>query len=164
VFQWRPVNGAEHYELLVSTDVDFTELLIEKTADDALPTTTWQSDIDLEYETTYYWKVRGISEKSYSAWSEVGTFTTESVPSEPAPEPESEPESTGTNTSAPFINIEPISEPEDDIQIIVPPPSSQSSGESTIPTWATYVFVGLLSVITLLLAIIIVMVGWIRRM
>jgi hypothetical protein len=94
----------------------------------------------------------------------VGTFTTESVPSEPAPEPEAEPESTGTNTSAPFINIEPISEPEDDIQIIVPPPSSQSSGESTIPTWATYVFVGLLSVITLLLAIIIVMVGWIRRM
>ncbi len=167
VFQWRPVNGAEHYELLVSTDVDFTELLIEKTADDALPATIWQCDVDLEYETTYYWKVRGISEKSFSAWSTVGAFTTESIPSEPALETEleteSEPESNETKAPTTFIEIE--TEPyEPEIQIVVPPPSSQSSDESTIPTWATYVFVALLSIIALLLAIIIVMVGWIRRM
>jgi len=163
VFQWRPVTGAECYELLVSTDVDFTELLIEKTAADALPATAWQSDIDLGYETTYYWKVRGISEKSHSAWSGVGAFTTESLPQEPEPEPETETEPTEPDVSVPFLIVEP--EPnESETQIFVPPPSSQPSGETAIPVWATYVFVTLLVVIAVLLGIVIVMVVWIRRL
>jgi hypothetical protein len=164
VFQWRPVNGAEHYELLVSVDADFTELLIEKTDAAALPATTWQCDVDLKYETTYYWKVRGISEKSHSHWSAVGTFTTESLPPEPEPEEDTNPEPTEPETPALSFEIEPASEPEDDIQIVVPPPSSKPSAETTVPTWATYVFIGLLSVIALLLGIIVAMVVWIRRL
>jgi len=163
VFQWRPVTGAEYYELLVSADIDFTELLIEKTATDALPATAWQSEVDLEYETTYYWKVRGISEKSHSAWSVVGAFTTESPPG-PTPEPETEQESTEPEVSVPFLIIELAPEPEEEIQFIVPPPSSQPSGEITIPGWATYVFIGLLSIIALLLVLVIAMVLWIRRL
>jgi len=158
VFQWRPVTGAEYYELLVSTNFDFTELLIEKTAADALPATAWQGEVDLEYETTYYWKVRGISEKSHSAWSVVGAFTTESPPQEPEPEPETETESTEPEASIPFLVIEP--EETESIE----PPTTTSSSEAIIPVWATYVFVALLSIIALLLAIIIVMIGWIRRM
>jgi photosystem II stability/assembly factor-like uncharacterized protein len=164
VFQWRPVNGAEHYELLVSVDADFTELLIEKTDADALPATTWQCDVDLEYETTYYWKVRGISEKSYSHWSAVGTFTTESLPPEPEPEEDTNPEPTEPETPVLAFEIDPTSGPDEEIQIVVPPPSSQSSTETVIPVWATYVFVTLLSVIAVLLGIIIAMVVWIRRM
>ena len=151
--------------MLVSADADFTEPLIEKTAADALTTTAWQSEVDLEYETTYYWKVRAISEKSHSAWSAVGVFTTESPPPEPEPEPQIEPESTEPEVSAPFYTISPTSESDESgIQFVVPPPSSQLSGETIIPVWATYIFVALLSIIALLLVVVIVMVVRIRRL
>jgi hypothetical protein len=77
VFQWSAIAGADSYELLVSTDFSFTEPLIMKLDADVLPTTAWQSDVDLECDTTYYWKVRGSSSDSYSAWSAVSAFTTE---------------------------------------------------------------------------------------
>lgn len=57
-FQWSAVAGAESYELLVSTDVSFASPIVVKIGDYALPTTTWQCDIDLDYDTTYYWFVR----------------------------------------------------------------------------------------------------------
>ena len=167
VFQWRPVNGAECYELLISADVDFTELLIEKTDAEALLTTTWQCDVDLEHETTYYWKVRGISEKSHSRWSAVGAFTTESLqPEEPEPEPEEDtnPEPTEPETPALSFEMDPTSGQDEEIEIVVPPPSSKPSAEITIPRWATYVFVAVLSVIAFLLLVVIAMVVWIRRL
>ncbi|HEY40772.1 MAG TPA: hypothetical protein G4O18_02810 [Dehalococcoidia bacterium] len=164
VFQWRAVTGAEHYELLVSSNGDFTELFIEKTDADALPATTWQCDVDLEYETTYYWKVRGISEKSHSRWSAVGAFTTEPLPPEPETEEDTNPETTEPEALLLSFEIEPTSEPDDEIQIMVPPPSSKPSAEITIPRWATYVFVAVLSVMALLLLIVIAMVVWIRRL
>jgi len=98
VFQWDAVAGADGYELLVSTDVLFTDTVIEKEGRYALPATAWKSDILLDYDTTYYWKVRGCSEDSLSAWSAVSAFTIEAAPppaepeqahSDPAP-PESE--------------------------------------------------------------------------
>ncbi len=87
IFQWSAIAGADSYELLVSTDASFTNPIIIKIGDYALPSTAWQSDISLDYDTTYYWKVRGISSSSYSAWSAVSAFTIESSsPPEPSPQ------------------------------------------------------------------------------
>ncbi len=86
VFQWSAIAGAESYELLVSTDASFTNPIIERVGVHALPVTAWQSDISLDYDTTYYWKVRASGSSSYSAWSAVSAFTTKSSPAiEPSP-------------------------------------------------------------------------------
>ena len=60
VFQWSAIAGVGAYELLVTTDVYFANLVIERVGDFVLPTTVWQCDINLDYDTTYYWKVRGL--------------------------------------------------------------------------------------------------------
>ncbi|MDI6815104.1 MAG: hypothetical protein QMC90_03380 [Dehalococcoidales bacterium] len=83
VFQWSAIAGADSYELLVSTDASFANPIIIKIDAYALPSTAWQCDINLDYDTTYYWKVRGISPTTRSAWSAVGAFTTGPLPSPP---------------------------------------------------------------------------------
>jgi len=86
VFQWSAIAGADSYELLVSTNTSFTNHAITKLGTYALPATAWQSDINLDYDTTYYWKVRASGSSSYSAWSAVSAFTTKSSPAiEPSP-------------------------------------------------------------------------------
>jgi len=79
LFQWSAVDGAEEYELTVSGDVYFNDLVIDRTGGYALPVTAWESDISLEYDTTYYWRVRAVVDGDYSAWSAVGAFSTESM-------------------------------------------------------------------------------------
>jgi hypothetical protein len=169
VFQWTAVSGAESYELLVATDIDFTDLLIEKTAANALPTTAWQSDVDLDYETTYYWKVRGLSENSCGTWSAVSAFTTESPPPPPPPEPETEteeepnpaPPEPETQDPVPVLMLEPV-QPE--MSPEQPPLSMSQPVETTIPNWAIYVVITLLSVIALLLITILVLAIGKRRL
>ena len=78
VFQWSAIAGAESYELLVSTDISFANPVIVKVGDYALPTTAWQCDINLNPDTTYYWKVRAVTSDSYNGWSAVSAFITES--------------------------------------------------------------------------------------
>jgi len=88
VFQWSAVAGASGYELIVSSTFDFSKLIISRVDEYALPGNAWQSDVSLLYNTTYYWKVRAISSITNSAWSAVGSFTTEPEPAavvEPPP-------------------------------------------------------------------------------
>ena len=91
VFQWSAVAGADSYELIVSADASLANPSILKTGAYALPTTAWKCNTPLNHDTTYYWRVRAISGDSYSAWSAVGAFTTESPPPPPGsllpPEP-----------------------------------------------------------------------------
>lgn len=91
VFQWSAVAGAERYELIVSTSPSFENPVILKAGDYALPSTAWESNINLNYATTYYWKVRAIGSATHSAWSAVSAFTTipllEGPPSEEPPQP-----------------------------------------------------------------------------
>ncbi len=98
IFQWSAIAGADSYELLVSTSTSFTNPAITKLGTDALPANAWQSDINLDYDATYYWKVRASGSSSYSAWSAVSVFTTESSP-ELAPLSSSEPSSPLTSQS-----------------------------------------------------------------
>ena len=90
IFQWSAIAGAECYELVVSTEATLDNPTILKTDAYALPTTAWQCNTDLNYNTTYYWKVRAISADTCSAWSAVSAFSTEPPPSPqstPPPEP-----------------------------------------------------------------------------
>jgi photosystem II stability/assembly factor-like uncharacterized protein len=100
IFQWSAIDGADSYELMVSTIATFDNPTILKTNDYALPSTAWQCNISLNYDTTYYWKVRAVSANSCSAWSAVSAFSTESAPSDP----------TGTVAEAPTPTPEPASE------------------------------------------------------
>jgi photosystem II stability/assembly factor-like uncharacterized protein len=80
IFQWSAVAGADGYELVVSTHEAVDNPTILKTGSFALPNTAWQSNIDLDYGTTYYWKVRAVSSSTQSPWSAVSAFTTEPAP------------------------------------------------------------------------------------
>ncbi len=141
LFQWSAIAGAESYEVIVSTGFSFANPTIVKIGNYALPATAWQSNINLDYNTTYYWKVRAVGSSSYSAWSAVGAFTTLSPPAQPSPEPES-------STS---LSPQPSS-----------PPSSSSPVQSTIPDWVIYLTAALL-LTTVLLLITLLLVVTIRR-
>ncbi len=163
VFQWNAIEGAEGYELLVSMDILFTNLVVMKDGADALPVTAWQSDTTLDYDTTYYWKVRGCSQDSHSTWSAVSAFTTE-------PEPEQPPSNPGHPESSPAIEIEPEQPeppvPDPPIQVTVAPqlfPTLQTTVEIVVPAWATYAIVGLLAAMVLILAVLLALVVKTRR-
>ncbi|MBN2075995.1 MAG: WD40 repeat domain-containing protein [Dehalococcoidales bacterium] len=87
IFQWSAITGGDKYELAVSTDISFNNPVIEKTGRNALPATAWKSDVVLEENNTYYWKVRAIGSGSYSDWSAVSIFTTQIVETEEVSEP-----------------------------------------------------------------------------
>ncbi len=72
-FKWSDVIGAEYYQLQISKNDQFTNLVYSM---DSL-TTTEQTVGDLEAQTLYYWRVRVWNEESIGTeyWSEVWTFT-----------------------------------------------------------------------------------------
>jgi len=80
IFQWSAIAGANGYELVVSTQAAVDNPTILKTGAFALPNTAWQANVELDYDTTYYWKVRAVSSNTYSPWSAVSAFTTEAAP------------------------------------------------------------------------------------
>ena len=125
VFQWSALTGADSYELLVSTDVSFSSPIVVKIGDYALPTTAWQSDINLDYDTAYYWQVRASSANSYSAWSAVGVFTTGSPPSALSSPPEL-PSPPSLHILSPLLPSPPSPPPP-------PPPPPSPLAQPTIP-------------------------------
>ena len=135
IFQWSAIAGANSYELLVSTDASFDNLLITKVGADALTNTAWQCDVNLNYSTTYYWKVRACISDSYSAWSAASAFTTELLP-------------------ASVESTQPPPPP-------LPPPPTPPLTQQTTPDWVFYVMGFMGFIIILLLTTILVLV--IRR-
>jgi len=95
IFQWSAIAGADSYELVVSTRNEFDNPTILKTDSYALASTAWQCNISLDYDTTYYWKVRAVNGDTHSAWSAVGAFSTGPPPleAESPPEPPPPPQS-----------------------------------------------------------------------
>ncbi len=132
VFQWSAVAGADSYEMVVSADVHLGNPAILKVDEYALPGNAWQSEVSLNYDTTYYWKVRARSADSRSAWSAVGAFTTESPP--PPPE---------------LAQPLPPSSP--------PPPAPPPPAQPATPDWVFYMLGFLGFIIISLLATILVL-------
>jgi len=83
-FTWDSIAKASSYEFILARDSDFTNLVVNLTGPDALPTTAWKCDIDLDYSNRYFWKVRGITNISYGDWT-INTFSTGAAPSTPSP-------------------------------------------------------------------------------
>lgn len=137
VFQWSAIAGADSYELLVSTEPSFSAPLIVKVGDYALPATAWQSDISLDYSTTYYWRVRASGSSTYSAWSAVGAFTTEPAAISEPPQP--------ISTSSPLPPPPPVTEP-------------------SLPQWMIYIAIILLLAIVVLLVTILTVMVRVRRL
>jgi len=174
VFQWSAVAGAESYELVVSSGLDFSDFEISMVGDNALPGNAWQSDVTLDYDSTYYWKVRAVNSSTNSAWSAIGVFTTEL---EPASETDT-PSGTGTvsrleegtttepNTSTglpPDSTLNPASGSQTVVTTVIvelPPSPTPLSNRPTsnTPGWLYYAvgFAG--AIIVVLLAIILVLV------
>lgn len=140
VFQWGATAGAESYELIVSTNPSFENPIVLKAGDYALPSTAWECDINLNYGTTYYWKVRAINSDTYSAWSAVSAFTTES----------------------PLLPVGSLAEQPPPPQPPPPPPSTPP--QSTTPDWMKYTLGALLAAVVLLAVIIMVLVRGIKRL
>ena len=82
-FTWNSVARATSYEFILARDSEYTNVVVAMTGDDALPTTSWGYDGDMDYSTTYFWKVRAISDTSYGGWV-TGVFTTEAAPTPPS--------------------------------------------------------------------------------
>jgi hypothetical protein len=135
VFQWSAIAGADRYELILASENSFTNPVIARLGEQALPTNAWQCETELDYGTTYYWKVRAISSESLSAWSATYAFTTESL---------------GTTAAAPT----PASPS---------PPSPPPAAQTDMTNWLIYLGVALLVTMVALLATMIILVVRIRR-
>jgi len=69
--EWNAVTGATGYVLQVSTDNSFTTTLVNQSV-----TGTTYNVSGLNYNTTYYWRVKATDGTSESDWSTVWSFTT----------------------------------------------------------------------------------------
>jgi hypothetical protein len=97
-FSWDSIADATGYEFMLAGDSDFSDVLVELTGNEALSTTAWQCDIELDYSSSYFWKVRGVTDISYGDWT-VSSFSTREAPSATEPVPQAQP--TVPQTAAP---------------------------------------------------------------
>ncbi|MFC2068799.1 WD40/YVTN/BNR-like repeat-containing protein [Chloroflexota bacterium] len=78
-FQWNGAEWAIGYEFQLANNSAFAAPIISRTGTNILETTAYFSEIELDYMTTYYWRVRAVSDTSQSVWG-TGVFTTSAEP------------------------------------------------------------------------------------
>ncbi len=71
-FRWQDVPGVESYDLQVSTSLDFSNRVIDETLTD----NQYSETQNLDFSTTYFWRVRASNSTGTTDWSEVWSFTT----------------------------------------------------------------------------------------
>ncbi len=76
-FVWAAAAGALSYDLQVATDAAFTNIIISETG---VIDTSYTPATPLDYNTTYYWRVRSLSDCANSNYSTTYSFTTEEAP------------------------------------------------------------------------------------
>ena len=160
LFQWSALSGAESYELLVSSDAAFSNPVIIRADEYALPATAWKSDVSLDYNTTYYWKVRARGLGSLSDWSSVGIFSTGSEVTEIPPSSESLMSSMAPTSPA-------MEHQSDSPTVSKTQPEKQSSEIQEVrqfpEDWMLYLGGALLLIIVLLVVTLLVIVTRINR-
>ncbi len=151
---------------MVATHFDFANSIIIKVGEQAIPGNAYQSEVTLNYATTYYWKVRAVSSDTHSAWSAIGTFTIEPEPTVVAEPP------TTIFIPTPEITVVPpeviiMSPPEITVEspfvtVELPTPSqslpSPTQSSSATPDWVFYIMGFMGAIIILLLVTILVLV------
>jgi hypothetical protein len=103
-FAWNQADWATGYDFEIALDSAFTIPGWSLTGKNALKTSVYTAEHELEYSTTYYWRVRAISGSSQSEWA-VGVFTTMAEPTTPPPPT---PQPTPTLTVEPIIMPTPV--------------------------------------------------------
>ena len=76
-FLWSAVDVATNYQIQVSTDTDFNELIMDIETEAGTNSLEYN---DYLYLTTYYWRVRCFNSKDTSEWSDANCFTTLPIP------------------------------------------------------------------------------------
>ena len=161
IFQWSTINSADKYDLLVATDTAFSDIVIDKTGDNAVDSNAWESDILLKNDTAYYWKVKARSKNSFGGWSAVGAFITEPAPVTTATTQTTATTSTTdlpkttTETTTPTPTETPI-EITSTLIVQLPDTTQPVNVNFTIPHWIIYSGIGLLGIIVITLAVLVV--------
>jgi len=96
-FSWDAVEGATGYDIELATTETFTAGVVRGSS----TVNAWVAPEDLEYATTYYWRVRAEKDGVFSDWT-VCIFTTMEKPVAPPP-----PVTITPAPPAPQINIPP---------------------------------------------------------
>jgi hypothetical protein len=165
VFQWTAVVGAEAYELLIATDADMADPIIDRTGQNALAGNAWQCDVSLDYATTYFWKVRAVNATTSTAWGTLGVFTTEAAP--PSPETPTVLDNEIVGRPANLDTVPVISNPA--TAQIGPTPTMNGTvapnlnEQPGLSNWIIYLIGGLLTAVILTLIVVLVMVIKLRR-
>lgn len=68
--KWSQVNGATKYEVIISDDIEFENIVL-----DDFSTSNSYAYL-LQNNKVYYWKIRALNDNNFSDWSEVFTFST----------------------------------------------------------------------------------------
>ena len=168
VFQWTAIIGAEAYELVVATDADMADPVINRTDENALAGNAWQCDISLDYATTYYWKVRAFNADTSSPWSTTGVFTTMDAPLSPETPEATTPldheivgRPAGLDTVPLTSNPAPAQMgPTPAVNVTVIPNLNVLPG---LPNWVFYLIGGLLAAVILTLIVVLTIVIKIKR-
>jgi photosystem II stability/assembly factor-like uncharacterized protein len=155
LFQWEGIGGADAYELMVGDEPDFSNPVIAKENPQALLSNAWLCDIELEYNTAYFWKVRAINGNTRSPWSSVGAFTTELDPLE----------TPGTVAEATLpTNPSPLAT--QPVESVIIQQTTAPNGQppyvienNAMPAWVPYVIGGQAVIIVFALIIILVLVS-----
>ena len=72
LFDWDQEPDAVNYNLQISTQQSFSDIII----DIQEPTSLYIEKENLDWDNTYYWKVRPIDgNENFGAWSEVFNFS-----------------------------------------------------------------------------------------
>ncbi|MBA7518064.1 hypothetical protein ES705_10130 [subsurface metagenome] len=138
-FQWASVAGATSYEMELADNPFFANASVKK----PLTHTTWTWDTDLEYSSTYYWRVRAVKSgrgilTNYSSWSEA-TFQTMDKPAPPV-----------APSAPPQITVQPAP-PAPPAQVTIPPAPPSAVTPAVI--WAI-IIIGAVLVIAVIVLIV----------
>jgi hypothetical protein len=80
VFDWGNVNGTSSYNIQISTNQNFTTLVLNQN----VTPSAYMPTVDLPKGTTLFWRVRANGVNGPSAWSRVRHFDSPNPPSVPA--------------------------------------------------------------------------------
>ncbi|HMR41279.1 MAG TPA: T9SS type A sorting domain-containing protein [Ignavibacteria bacterium] len=83
LLNWSDVSNAQRYRILLSTDSNFTSLIVN---DSGLTVSQFATTASImTYGTKYFWKVNAINQAGNGPYSAIWNFTTVNTPPPPAP-------------------------------------------------------------------------------
>jgi hypothetical protein len=69
-FVWSPISGSEEYRIQLSVDSNFSQLVVDLT----ISSTSYQPNLKMLDNTTYYWRVMAQHDNIWSEWSATNSF------------------------------------------------------------------------------------------